>query len=358
MGMFFLQIQFDFLSIVDVFSFTNAFMLGVLFIAAKSGNKKANIFLGLSLLCLSGEVLDVLSEVVLEQNFFIIKTSLLTLPFLLFYTNQTIRQKIKPWFFLLFIPAIIENGILYFFPEQMSLLGIDYIFNLAVLSYILYVLKKHRIKVSNFYSDIENKTLKWMKIMAYIFIGFNLLWILEDLIPFENEIILAYFAAQSGVLTLFTIYWIGYNGFSQAEIFKQKIFVFADSLEKVEPEIEQVLSKDKETFIYIQEYLISSKAFTNPKLNLATLSKGAKLKEKEVSRIINQQANCNFYQFINQYRVQEYKKMLVLPRAKQLSTLGIAEEAGFSSKSTFYTAFKSIEGVTPKQYELSVKESE
>ena len=347
--------NFDFLFIVDLFSFTNAFMLGILFITAKSENRKANIFLGLSLLSLSGEVLDVISEGLISEEFFIINTSLLTLPFLLFYTNYTIRNSVKPWFYLLFIPVIIENGILYSIGASEKLLPFEYIFNLGILFYILNLLKQHRILVNNFYSDIENKTLKWMKIMVFIFIGFNGLWILEDIIPFRNEMVLSYFAAQSGILTLFTIFWIGYNGFSQAEIFKQKIFITVEPKSEIKPDTKPILAKDKETYCYLQDYLGTSKVFTNPKLNLAMLSKGANLKEKEVSRIINQQANCNFYQFINQFRVQEYKNMMLLPRAKQLSTLGIAEEAGFSSKSTFYTAFKSIEGITPKQYQLSIK---
>ena len=74
--------------------------------------------------------------------------------------------------------------------------------------------------------------------------------------------------------------------------------------------------------------------------------------------MINEHSKTNFYQFINGFRVSEFKMLMQSPKAQQLSILGLAEEAGFSSKSTFYTAFKAVEGVTPKQYELSLKKSE
>ncbi len=358
MGNLFLNIQFELFSIIDVFSFTNAFMLGVLFIIVKSENKKANIFLGLALLSLSAEVFGVLSEGILNEDIFILNTSLLTLPFLLFYTKLTIRQKINPWLHLLFIPMILENAVIAFVEFLEILMPFEYAFNLGILIYTLYTLKRHRNLVRNYYSDLENKTLKWLKIIVYIFIGFNILWIIEDIIPFENEMLMAYFASQSSILTLFTIFWIAYNGFSQAEIFQKKIFIFTDSVDTKEEIIKIPTSKDIEIYNELINQIQQSKVYTNPKLNLAILAKGSNLKEKEVSRLINQQADCNFYQFINGFRVEEYKKMLKLPRAKQLSTLGIAQEAGFSSKSTFYTAFKSVEGITPKQFELSLKESE
>ena len=81
------------------------------------------------------------------------------------------------------------------------------------------------------------------------------------------------------------------------------------------------------------------------------------VKEKELSRLINECGDVNFYQFINKYRIEKFKELIQSPNAHHFTLLGLATEAGFSSKSTFYDAFKKMEGMTPKQFEKSLKQS-
>ena len=50
------------------------------------------------------------------------------------------------------------------------------------------------------------------------------------------------------------------------------------------------------------------------------------------------------------YRVEEAKKKLLDPAFKHLSVLGIAEEVGFSSKSSFNSVFKKHTGTTPSEF--------
>ena len=63
--------------------------------------------------------------------------------------------------------------------------------------------------------------------------------------------------------------------------------------------------------------------------------------------------NCfdeNFYTFINRYRLEDCKAMLVNEKYNHLSILGIAFEAGFNSKTAFNTAFKKNTGLSPKEF--------
>ena len=55
--------------------------------------------------------------------------------------------------------------------------------------------------------------------------------------------------------------------------------------------------------------------------------------------------------------LNRFKQLLESPKASQFTLLGLAIKSGFSSKSTFYTAFKKLEGMSPKQYEKSIKKS-
>jgi len=348
-------------SIIDILTLATALMLGFLFLTVKSGNKKGNVFLGLFLWSLSIEVLGVLAQSFSEDFSSIPITGLFTILFLFLYVNQTINNVFKKWYILLFIPGIIINTI-YYLDIDIELLGVfDYIFNILLLVYIFKILKKHKDNVSNYYSDLEHKTLSWIKTIVFIYIGFHALWIIEDIVSFKNEEIIEYFAGLSTILTFFMVYWIGYNGFSQSEIFKNKLFIVSKKEEEIEIEISNTnalcIESEKE-FIRLKARIETEKLFTNRALNLRNLSTILEIKEKELSKLINEHSKTNFYQFINGFRVKEFKILLASPKAKQLSILGIAEEAGFSSKSTFYTAFKTIEGITPKQYEMSLKKSE
>jgi len=351
-----IQIEINVFSAIDIFSCTTAFMLGLLFLTSQSDNKRANLFLGLSLWSLAGEVLSVLMESVEAGNSFIVQTSLFTIPFLFFYINNTVKNANNPWLFLLLLPGLLFN-LLPWVSEWVEYF--EYLFNITLLCAILFVLKRHKERVNNFYSELENKTLKWMRVIVFIFLGFHLLWIIEDLIAIQHERVIEYFADASGLLTFFMIFWIGHNGFSQSEIFRQKLFAFqVDERQSAVLHTESTITHDSEIYSKLCQYIREEELFANPKLNLRILSQSFKVNEKEVSRLINQHSQGNFYQFINQFRVEAFKTLLHSDKARQLSLLGLAEEAGFNSKSTFYTAFKTFEGMTPKQYELSVKKSE
>jgi AraC-like DNA-binding protein len=77
------------------------------------------------------------------------------------------------------------------------------------------------------------------------------------------------------------------------------------------------------------------------------------LSPHELSYLINVGFENNFYNFVNSYRVEESKTLLTSPKHQHLSMLGIAFEAGFNSKTAFYTAFKKMTGVSPTEFKTS-----
>ena len=341
------------LSIIDVLSIATSLMLGFLFVTLKSKNQKANWFLGLFLWSLAIEVLRTFLESVEfeEIEIHVLQTSLATISLLFLYVRQTFNLTVNFKYILLFIPFIIVN--LFSFPEEITK-WFEYFFNSILLVLLLKDLKHHQVNIKDYYSDIENKSLNWIKTIVFIYLFFYAFWIIEDILGIANNDVSYYFASVSMVLTFFMIYWIAYNGFSQSEIFTSKLFLEEENKEVKQPEEKAT----KKLFENIARRIEEEKIYSDKNLNLRLLSEKVGIREKELSKLINHHTQNNFYYFINKFRVQAFKKLLSSKKAKQLSLLGLANEAGFSYKSTFYAVFKNIEGITPKQYQNQLKKSE
>lgn len=350
------------IDLFDIFSISTAFMLGLLFITSKSRNNRANVFLGLFLWSLSFEVLGSFlngHQVIMP----IVTSGLLTLFFLFLYIIKTLNYQVKLWYLLLVFP--ISTEIIGIFP-----VFITYVLSIFILVFILMVLKRHQQKLGDFYSETENKTLSWIKAIIYIYLFFYFFWIVEDIVGLKYEIATQYFSLTSTILTMVMIYWIGFKGFLQPEIFnlsilsaKSKIYD-QDEMEENENPNNEIKSENcrsqypDDTFHQLTYMVKSDKLYLQRDLTIRDLSRKLEINEKEFSKLINLHTQKNFYHYINQFRVEEFKRLIKTDKANHLSLLGLSEEAGFNSKSTFYSVFKTSEGITPKQYLDQVNRSE
>ena len=94
----------------------------------------------------------------------------------------------------------------------------------------------------------------------------------------------------------------------------------------------------------------SEKPFLEPKLSLGQLADKLGVTSNNLSQVINQCEEMNFYDFINAYRVKEFIALASSPENSNMNLLGIAFDAGFNSKSSFNQVFKKNTGKTPREY--------
>lgn len=103
----------------------------------------------------------------------------------------------------------------------------------------------------------------------------------------------------------------------------------------------------------LRNHLESKKTYRASDLSLSQLSDQIEIPAHYVSQVINEKLGTNFLDLINQYRVQDVKEQFANPEKNHYTIMSLAYDAGFNSKSTFYSAFKKHTGMTPSAYKKS-----
>ena len=98
-------------------------------------------------------------------------------------------------------------------------------------------------------------------------------------------------------------------------------------------------------------YLEKEHSYLDPSISVASLSKELSIPIAYISQVVNELKGMSFNHFINHYRIEASKQMLLDQHTGPKKILEIAYEVGFNSKSTFNAAFKSITGLTPMAFQ-------
>jgi adenylate cyclase len=127
------------------------------------------------------------------------------------------------------------------------------------------------------------------------------------------------------------------TGNASEPIVKYKKLLFTD----------QELSRYKSELIDLMD---EDRLYLNPELSLRLLAQYMNLPPNHMSQLLNEGFEQNFADFINSYRLEDFKAKLGTASAHQLTLLALAYDSGFNSKTVFNTFFKKKMRVTPKAY--------
>ncbi|OBW42361.1 HTH-type transcriptional regulator ChbR [Chryseobacterium sp. MOF25P] len=111
---------------------------------------------------------------------------------------------------------------------------------------------------------------------------------------------------------------------------------------------------DKKTLQLIEQkfsLILDKELFLNPNFTLENAAKELKITKHILSQYVNEILGKSFSSLIKEYRVEKAKQLLETETNYTIESLGY--DSGFNSKSTFFTAFKKITGLTPAEYQKS-----
>lgn len=104
-----------------------------------------------------------------------------------------------------------------------------------------------------------------------------------------------------------------------------------------------------------QQLMQQKKLYLDNDLTLHQLAAELEVPVYHLSQALNEQLQLNFFDFVNQYRVEEVKHKIADAQYQHYTLLAIAFESGFRSKASFNRIFKRFAGMTPSEYKKSIE---
>lgn len=100
----------------------------------------------------------------------------------------------------------------------------------------------------------------------------------------------------------------------------------------------------------LEKGMKEEKWFRNPSISLRELAENVNISSNKLSWLLNERVSQNFNEYINNFRLENFKLDALNPANSHLTLLAIAYENGFNSKTVFNAFFKKTEGLTPKAW--------
>jgi AraC-like DNA-binding protein len=244
--------------------------------------------------------------------------------------------------------------ILYIVYDVIFMFQLAFYFSLMILMLI-----KHRRNVKEFFSDTEGINLTWLIVflIAYLLSAVSIISI-----EFIFDLQAMYFDFFYNLTVVILLLFLSFFGIKQNDIYTIPLIKEKEDqknvIESIIGEDIPVLSNINETQYSKKELLFNDlidlieiqKLYLQHDLSLATIAEKLGSNKNYISSIINDKLDKNFYQYVNDLRIQEAINIMNDTESQQYTIENISRLAGFKSKSSFNKYFKEKTGNTPSEF--------
>jgi AraC-like DNA-binding protein len=380
------QVIFNTHDVVLLMTAYQCILFAILLLTIKREKPLSNIFLAFFLLQQAAIPLDILisfgaefRQVALSWSpnlFYVFGFGYwLEAPFLLWYTRSLIykdyRLAKKDVVFLIpFFCYVIYQILFYYRLELQDKQHLQEVYSLfSAPHYMNYVtlfrevfraalgvmcileIKRYSQHIKTNFSDIDRLDLTWLKILVIgflairgwaVLVGVLILLSVSFGITTNFEIM----GLMGNYTTFIMVSMLIFFGLGHSSVFEGIEVKNADAIKT-----DSLKDKIKDTQVAkVTDYMVSEKPYLMPALTLEKLAAMLGIQSRVLSTIINRQFDCNFFEFINNYRVEEAKRILTDCSHANKNMLDVMYDVGFNSKATFNTLFKKKVGMTPSEY--------
>jgi len=363
-------------------------LLGVIILRSPIFKSNANKYLayalvGLSfcLLCLAAELTDAYDFGLIIQVIDAFCSGalfpVLILFFIVIQVDHPLQHSSKRWWLVLPHVLSVALSLLDLFVDFNAISfwaqgihdGISTLLFLLILLFIPAVL----LYAYSFIKYARNKKEKrWLAQIWICFFVVMLSWVLSIFFAVFSIIDDASMIISITLGATFLIHWMTYVGIFKfklsrdqeeikALIAKWKTGTINPSIslsQKVQDSNEKtpvLLTEENAYFKKLESLLINDRIYLDNTLDRLKVAEKLGISPSYISQLVNKITGENFSTYINRYRVEAVKIMITNKEFDNYSLLAIGLESGFSSKTTFYTAFKKLTGMTPNVYRKEKK---
>lgn len=239
-------------------------------------------------------------------------------------------------------PPEIEPIVVLFTAGTAASTTLSHILYYGYLTAIVLILWRFGKQFRQHHSGGRSQVLVWLKHLAAASLFAHTIVLIRDSLIFtvSGEIVLA-LQMFGALLALVITTWIALRSLLQPELFRdvdRRLLRLNSAPNTAETaELTRIL-----------HYVATEKPYLNPDLTLADLAHQVAMTPREVSEFLNGSLGMHFFDFVNGYRVEHAKALLV--EDTKHSVTQILYDSGFNSKSSFNTAFKKHVGLTPSAF--------
>ncbi len=300
----------------------------------------ANTLLALLLVALSMRIGKAIFYNFVELPLFLknlgLAANLAAAPLIYFYGKALLSESFK-WdntYFIHFIPAGIYALFCWVIPNATG----DVLWKI---NYSLILMQSYAYVLLSFKTIGQHKGLTHSLILSWyrnLVLGLLAIWLIYGLIFVQ---VLPYHTAGAVSFSVLMIV-LAFIAMNKALVFKGQIPVKYQNSKLSQIDIQKSIK-------VIKEMIHKERLYLESDLTINRLSDKLDIHPKLISETINRYEGQNFVSFINTYRIEEAKKLLLDTQSND-KIAAIAYNCGFNSLSAFNIAFKSITSYTPSQF--------
>lgn len=255
---------------------------------------------------------------------------------LLAYPMEVLYPKWLKWWrgLLLLLPAFLIWALDKW--SEVDLRALLIVYPLIIAGILFAHIRVYQERCEDYYSSLENSAMKWIDIylMSLIVIGFSYF----------------YLCFSSHPTRLFTQQWLilAILIYNILQIVCRKAPWRETNDVEVEVEPKEQDQHFLESKARLEAWMDKEKPYLNKDFCLVDLMEVLPMNRTYLSKFINMEYGCSFYQFVTDYRIREAKRLMEENPTMQLQE--VADRSGFSSPTVFGRIFRRETGMTPTDW--------